>query len=252
MTRQAAPSSIKLSDSDLLRVWEAGAVQHPLDRALTILAAAEPDSQRSGLARLPVGRRDERLFAVYEGTFGSSIAGLGQCPNCEERVEFSLKVRDLLPAAGGTVREDPLTVASGGYRVTFRLPDSYDLAAIVGLSDPEEARGRLLGSCILSSTLEGNEIGLEEVPEAVIARVTEEMADADPLAEVELALACPGCETEWPLAFDIQSFLWRKIEERAGRLLHEVHALAFAYGWREADILALTDLRRQAYLERIG
>jgi len=143
-------------------------------------------------------------------------------------------------------------VASDGFRVTFRLPDSYDLAGIVGLSDPEAARGSLLGSCILSSAFEGSEVGLEELPEAVIAQITGRMADADPLAEVELALACPGCGIEWPLAFDIQSFLWRKIEERAGRLLREIHALASAYGWREDDILALTEVRRRAYLERIS
>jgi hypothetical protein len=34
--------------------------------------------------------------------------------------------------------------------------------------------------------------------------------------------------------------------------LNEVHMLAWAYGWREADILAMSSARRQFYLERVG
>jgi hypothetical protein len=35
-------------------------------------------------------------------------------------------------------------------------------------------------------------------------------------------------------------------------LLTEVHRLAQAYGWREAEILALSEARRHAYLELVG
>ena len=35
---------------------------------------------------------------------------------------------------------------------------------------------------------------------------------------------------------------------RAGALLHEVHRLASAYGWSEAQILALSPARRAQYL----
>ena len=245
-------SAARLSDRDLLHVWEAGGVQHPLDRALSILVAAEADSPRSELARLPRGRRDARLLAVYARTFGSAIEGLGRCPECRERVEFRLDVGELLSVSGETSREGPFTIASAGCEVTFRLPDSYDLAEIVGLTDVDAAHRRLLRRCMVHSTREGQEIGPEEVPEAVIALVVGQMADFDPLGEIELVLDCPRCGNEWSLVFDIESFLWRKIEERANRLLREVHTLASAYGWHEADILALTAARRRAYLEMIS
>jgi len=83
MSAVLAPHAAGLSGDDLLRLWEVGAAQHPLDRALTILAAAEPNQARRELARLPSGRRDERLLAVYERTFGSHVAGQGRCPQCE-------------------------------------------------------------------------------------------------------------------------------------------------------------------------
>jgi len=82
--------------------------------------------------------------------------------------------------------------------------------------------------------------------------VADRMAAADPQGDVELALTCPACGHAWPAAFDIASFFWTEVDAWARVLLHEIHALASAYGWREVDILALTPWRRRAYLELIG
>jgi hypothetical protein len=252
MSAQLAPRALGLSADDLLRLWEVGAAQHPLDRALTILAAVKPDQARRELARLPSGRRDARLLGVYARTFGSDIAGQGRCPQCEGRVEFSLDTGNLLSVSAGDVGEAPLELASEGFRVMYRLPDSFDLAEIAHLSDAAEARQTLLERCILQATCDGAEVGLDQVPDGVLALVAEQMAAHDPLAEIELALACPTCGHQWQLFFDIASFLWLKIEMQARRLLREVHMLARAYGWREADILALSPGRRQAYLEMVS
>jgi len=46
-------------------------------------------------------------------------------------------------------------------------------------------------------------------------------------------------------------FFWAELAAEAKRLLREVDALARAYGWREADILALSSQRRHAYLELV-
>ena len=75
---------------------------------------------------------------------------------------------------------------------------------------------------------------------------------ASPGAMPGQILNCPTCGNQWQLFFDIAAFLWLKIEMQARRLLREVHTLARAYGWREADILALSPWRRQAYLEMIN
>ena len=47
-------------------------------------------------------------------------------------------------------------------------------------------------------------------------------------------------------------YLWKEVLIEARRLLREVNALARTYHWREADILALSPRRRQAYLELAG
>jgi hypothetical protein len=64
-----------------------------------------------------------------------------------------------------------------------------------------------------------------------------------------LDFACPSCGHEWQSLFDIAAFFWAEIAAQARRLLREVHQLASAYGWREADILAMSARRRRAYLE---
>ncbi len=49
---------------------------------------------------------------------------------------------------------------------------------------------------------------------------------------------------------DIASFLWKALHAWAKLMLGDVHELARAYGWTEADILALpSPTRRQIYLE---
>jgi hypothetical protein len=241
-----------LSPDGLLRLWEAGATQHPLDRALTILAAWEPGQTRRELAQLPGGQRDARLLAVYERAFGRRIAGQGRCPACEGRVEFNLDTRDLLAASSDGVGDAPLQVVSEGFMVQYRLPDSLDLAAIVGLSDVTEARLRLFERCIVRAIRDGAEMAVNQLSEGVLTMVAEEMAAHDPLAEVGLALTCPACGHEWQLVFDIASFLWLKIEIQARRLLREVDALARAYGWGETEILALSAVRRRAYLDMVS
>jgi len=50
----------------------------------------------------------------------------------------------------------------------------------------------------------------------------------------------------------LQLFLWTEITSQARRLLHEVHLLATTYGWHEADILAMSAIRRQYYLEMVA
>jgi hypothetical protein len=90
------------------------------------------------------------------------------------------------------------------------------------------------------------------LPAEVVSGIAESMAQADPLADIQLKIDCPSCRHRWRAAFDIVSFLWTEIEAWAGRMLSEVHTLARAYGWREAEILALSATRRQFYLEMVG
>ena len=93
---------------------------------------------------------------------------------------------------------------------------------------------------------------MDELPAEVLAGVAERMEAVDPQANAELILACPSCDHEWQALFDIAPFLYAEIRAWAHRLLRDVHTLASAYGWREADILAMSRWRRDAYLAMVG
>ena len=78
------------------------------------------------------------------------------------------------------------------------------------------------------------------------------LSAADPLADVQLAVTCGECGRHWDTTFDIASFLWTEICAAVERLLGDVHVLARAYGWSEAEVLAVGPRRRQYYLQAVG
>ncbi len=78
------------------------------------------------------------------------------------------------------------------------------------------------------------------------------MAAADPFAELLVTLTCPACSHEWSAVLDPVEFVWERLERWARHLGDDVHVLASAYGWSEADILALTPQRRRLYLEAVA
>jgi hypothetical protein len=234
---------------DLLRVWEEGQPRSLLDRALLLLSYACPEDGPDELAALPIGHRDDRLLTLREWAMGPTLQCLETCPGCGERLELSFRVDDVrAPCAPAT---DVLSVDHDGYHVEFRLPTSADLASITTIGDPAAAERELLGRCLLS-VRSGDRQHRHRLPADVRAAVVAKMAEADPQADVHTELSCPACEATWPVAFDIVSFFWAEIDVWARQTLHSVHRLASAYGWSEADVLALSPRRRQYYLEMVG
>lgn len=131
-------------------------------------------------------------------------------------------------------------IAVEGQTLDFRLPTSFDLAAIAGCHDVEEARDRLHERCIRGPLAND---------EPILAAAEREIAERAGAAAMTVDLECPACIHRWSLDFDIAAFFWEELRVRARRLLREVDALARRYGWSERDILALSDARRRDYLE---
>jgi len=250
-----------LSAPELLEVWEESLDQAPVERALVLLAAAVPGRTAEDLLRASIGERDACLLTLRARTFGPSLVALAACPTCAARVEFALDVSDILVEnAPGLLKsldaQEGLSIHVGDYDVRFRAPTSLDLAEVRDQPEVASARRRLLEQCMLSVTC-GGEVwdaagSVGRLPPDVVDAVIARMRDADPQGDIELSLACPSCHREWQAGFDIASFLWIEIDAWARRTLREVHVLASAYGWREADILAMSPSRRQCYLEMVG
>lgn len=235
-----------LSDQEVIQVWETGLDQHPVDRALTVLAAAFPRATRDELAAMSVGRRDGYLMDAREVNFGPSVSGVAECPECGELLEWTL---DLESVRGDVGESGPNRLTVEGYEVSYRLPDSTDLAAVALGGDVAGGREALLRRCVLEARGDGAKVDPNSLPETVVAGLAAEMEDLDPQAETLLGFECPACGVSWQACFDILSFLWAEIQARARRLLGEVHGLARAYGWSEAAILEMSPVRRRFYLE---
>ena len=240
-----------LSASELLTAWERGLGQRLMDRALTLLAATDPHSPRDVLAKLSIGRRDAGLLSLREKIFGPQLTGLAECPRCHERLELNFKAAELRNSSDAADLEE-LSVSVEDWRVVFRLPNSDDLMAISDCRDANTGRALLLQRCILGIEKNSEDRVLDDAPANVLEAAVQKMGEADTLGDVHLALSCPQCGHEWQAPFDIASFLWTEINAWAHRTLQDVNELAQAYGWREADILALSPLRRQVYLELIS
>jgi hypothetical protein len=263
-----------LSATEVIQLWEVGRSRHPVDRALAMVRLSAPGSTRDELAALPLGRRDAQLMRLRQATFGDRLQTLATCTQCGERLEVELSCSALLAPAGAEEAAGTHTIKHSGYLVTFRIPDSFDVAAIVTAAEPppqpspgtggggrsprgegaiEAARATLLARCVLeASGPDGAAVGAGELPADVAEAVGEAMAELDPQAEVLLDMQCPQCGHAWQSALDITSVLWSEVSVYARRLLLEVDQLARAYGWREPDILALSPARRAAYLELVS
>ena len=241
-----------LSAHDILQIWELGQRQHPVDRALTLLHAVHQDRTWEDLAAFSIGQRDAVLFLVREQLFGTVLNSFSACPHCHEPLEFAVSVTDLRVSPAETLADAEQEMVAEAFTVRVRLPNSWDLAAIAQSDDVGAARDLLVRRCVLRATQDGNIIAPETLPTEIVAQLAQQITKCDPQAEVLLNLFCPACHHQWQAPFDIEAFLWTELDAYAKRLVREVHTLARAYGWREADILSMNAARRNMYLTMVS
>ncbi|MGH8904996.1 MAG: phage baseplate protein [Egibacteraceae bacterium] len=237
-----------------MSAWERGLGQPPPQRALALLGVAWPDASTDALAQLCIGQRDARLLDLRESSFGPRVVGLADCPACQEQLELDFDVADIrvAPPAEDIDPSEPLSLCAAGYEVRFRLPTTLDVLTSVRPGDLVATRQSLLERCLVSAQQEDQPATPTALPTEVVELVEARMAEVDPQADIRLALTCPDCAHQWEVGFDITTFLWSELDAWACRTLYDVHLLASVYGWREAEVLALTPARRRFYLEAVN
>jgi len=231
-----------------LQVWETCAGQPSALAALHLLRAACPEAEAASLAALSPGRRDALLLDLREALFGGSLACTSNCPACAERLELGFHLADLRAAPAGHAPAE-LQLAHAGFAVRFRLPTALDIARVASAADMARARTALIEACVVDARLGEAPITPSDLPEELVTRVAQALAEADPQAAPTVALSCPACGHAWEAGFDIAAFLARELDAWARRLLLDVHLLAQRYGWTETDVFALSPARRRAYLD---
>jgi hypothetical protein len=221
----------------LLEAFDQGRAEHDLQRALTLLSLALPESGRRELAEASIAERNLQLLRLREISFGPLLTGFAACAHCGARLEFSLPVAPLRASLEHLLPEGPAEWVEEGRGYQMRPANTVDLLASLQVA-AEEAPDYLLARCLDNS----------EVP----ATARQRFEQLNAAAELWCEITCPGCARGDSLDLDIAHFLWAEIRHAAQRLLREVHELAGAYGWSEESIVRMSGPRRAAYLEMVG
>lgn len=240
-----------LSEPDVLRLWEQGLSLHPVDRAQFFALCATDQAQAEDVCRWPLGRRDTQLMELRRQAYGERLPVVDTCPHCGEAAEFELDLTALLHMSGD-VPPPEFDVSMGDLQLRLRLPDTQDMACAASCTDLARARQVLLERCVLSAARAGVSLapdGLDASEEIAIGAA---LAEADPLADVRIAVNCPVCADEWLALLDINAVFWQELQHEARQVLRDVHTLAGAYGWTESEVLALSPTRRMAYLAQVA
>ncbi|TGA95163.1 hypothetical protein [Streptomyces sp. MZ04] len=230
----------QLTEANVLDVWENGLAGPPAARSLLFASMAAPSGRN--VADLPLSALNSLLLELRRGAFGDALPCTADCPECGESLDVTVAAGELLPPGGGAAVAATATVNSYGRTVTYRALTGRDVRSV----DPAMPRARqtLLRRCVLRV-----DPPADDLPDEVLEDVARRLADVDPGADAVVSLNCPQCEHSWDAALDLAEHLWTDVSGYARRLLHEVHALARAYGWTEADVLAISPTRRSFYLE---
>jgi hypothetical protein len=240
---------MQTSAAMLLQAWESGATAGSLDRAPSLLHSLGVISGDVSIDDLTVGQCDARLFELRRTLFGETLEVIATCPTCETEVELALTLGQLQP----TVREGPvppLTLQTDGYTMLCRIPRNDDLRALADYGEDVTLHD-LLERCVLeANSPSGTAVVPRELPDSTVESIVEILAESDPGARTALRVRCL-CGAEWVDELDIRLVLWTDLTGWVGRTLSEVHQLARAYGWSEAEILAINGWRRHWYLEAL-
>jgi hypothetical protein len=231
-----------LCEAEVLAIWEAAAERTPLSRALVLATAAGADQAR--VADVCIGRRDAYLVELREACFGTVYECVVDCPGCGVELELELSSADVRAGQAGG-RDGVCRV--DGVDITFRAVTTRDLWAVAGSADP---RRQLIADCVTEVCGGAHEPA--SWPHSTLDALSAAMAAHDPQAAVSIDLDCAVCRHHWAAPFDIAGYVWAELAAAAGRIMLDVHGLASAYGWSEADVLAMSPARRRQYLELVA
>ena len=240
-----------------LAVGEAGAAQSSLPARVTAALAASLEIV-GGLPPLPevvtglsVADRQFLMLELAVRLAPGETWLTAWCGTCRERFDFAVDYRCLpVKEAGAGYPFAEVRTSRGPCR--FRVPTGTDQEIVADLDDDEAVRC-LLACCLVAH--DGRMADGRSSREIVnsFSRDDFEAIDAAfesvaPEVAVSVQAACPACGALHMIPVDP----YRALSGLQGEnLLQEIHAIASAYHWGEAEILALPLDRRRRYLELI-
>jgi hypothetical protein len=183
-----------------------------------------------------INRRLQGLIAVTIATRGVAWTSILRCQACSAPMDLPLQLdafrRD----------EDPLSVACA-------LEDEMqDIAVPTGADQRTWLRAGADGPVAMLAHLLPQ--GAATSPER-LAAVEAALAAADPLTVLTIGTQCPECGADNSMELDLEATCLALLAAEQPRLMDDIHALALAYHWTEAEVVAVPPRRRRQYLDRV-
>jgi hypothetical protein len=246
---------------DDLAILEAGPRGSVIERAHDALCRlakptqsteAEPTTVPSPWLSLTITDFEFALLGLRRFLFGDTVRCLFRCA-CSERMEIEFSIASLLSEAHPRTPRGILTsTARTGWfvlrekHVTFRLPVVNDqLDALASPSPYAQLEQRCIERTVKSTRPDARP---DARTAATVERAMEAMA---PTVSRPIAGFCAACGAGMNLQFHVPSLVLDELRASATGVHSEIHAIAATYHWQESAILALPQLRRQAYTEAI-
>ncbi len=205
------------------------------------------------VAALSRGDRQRLLLELRAMMAGDRLLLSVRCPNpaCAELSDLTMSIHDVV----GEIEQPEaewFEVDGLEGRIRFRPPTGADdeLCELESGLDREQKAallfGRLLEPASTQPAPDGNGWPAlsAETRRAVASRLALHRSP-----DLLFVSRCTTCAALMELLLDPLELLCRELRLGARRLIAEVHALAFHYGWQEDQILGLPRERRWTYLD---
>jgi hypothetical protein len=209
---------------------------------------AEPTPSSSPWLLLTITDFEYALLGLRRFLFGDTVRCVFRCA-CSERMEIEFSIATLLrDARPRTPSRVLLSATRSGWhslpekQITFRLPVVKDQLDALESDAPYE----YLEQCCIERAVDSTLPSARTT--ATVERAMEAMA---PNVSRPIAGACAACGAAVTFQLYVPSLVLDELRASAAGVHSEIHAIAATYHWRESAILALPQVRRQAYTEAI-
>jgi hypothetical protein len=235
---------------DDLRVDFAAVNRAALATQLLEICAVDRDRVLSEnfFRKLSVGKRIECLLVLALGGSGDNLRFPCKCSGCGEDLELELTLNEIAAFQSEADQVEVVSVDLGGRRFEFQKLSGRDHESIgeSAFSDDFEAATDIIARLAVDAD------AAERIAPRDVEVIEAAMEEADPLVNFTCRIDCGECGEGNDHDLDLFETALDMLRRAQLRLVLSVHRLASKYHWSEQEIFAVSEWRRQQYLELIG
>jgi hypothetical protein len=199
---------------------------------------------------MTMSRRLQLILRIFINTRTPNLNVTVRCPACNEMLDLKLNLASLQS------NDDPVSVCCHpefDVDLTLRLPTGIDQRGWLADGHKQDASEWCVKAVTsLVELLDGGKPPSDwRAPDAWLPAIAETLEAADPHTTATLNTTCCNCQNAFSVLFDVERHIIENLASLQPGLIDEIHRLASAYHWTEAEIFDVPRSRRRRYLRRI-